>query len=324
MTSERPVAAGPRLSVVVPLYRSEGSLPELFRRIGNLHIEGGLELVLVNDGSPDATSEVCRRLLGEFPGYITFVDLCRNFGEHNAVITGLRYARGAYIVTMDDDLQNPPEEAVRLLEEAEKHRYDVVYSCYTEKKHERWRNLGSAFANRVADFVLDKPPGLYLSSFRCMSSLVASAVCRYEGPYPYIDGLILQSASRIGTLEVGHDERSVGQSGYDVRKLLRLWSSLFLNFSVAPLRVAGVLGATIALLGFLDALMVIGEWFFFGTPPGWGSLMCAILVLSGTQLLMIGLVGEYLGRVYLTVNRCPQAVVREVIRHKHGVDRVEQ
>jgi hypothetical protein len=193
-----------------------------------------------------------------------------------------------------------------------------------KKKHERWRNLGSAFANRVADFVLDKPPGLYLSSFRCMSSLIASAVCRYEGPYPYIDGLILQSASRIGTLEVGHDERSVGQSGYNVRKLLRLWSSLFLNFSVAPLRVAGVLGTTIALLGFLEALIVIGEWFFFGTPPGWGSLMCAILVLSGAQLLTIGLVGEYLGRVYLTVNQRPQAVVREVLRHKHGVKRVEQ
>ena len=176
---------------------------------------GGIEVVLVNDGSPDGSGEVCRGLVRTARIPITYVEHARNFGEHNAVMTGLRHARGAYVITMDDDLQNPPEEVVRLYRSRPVGGWDVVYTRYAVKKHAVWRNLGSRFANKVADWLLDKPKGLYLSSFRCMSALVVRAVTRYRGPYPYVDGLIMQVTQRIDSIEVRHLPRGEGRSNYN-------------------------------------------------------------------------------------------------------------
>ena len=141
---------------------------------------------------------------------ITYIEHARNFGEHNAVMTGLRHARGRYVITMDDDLQNPPEEVIRLYDHARLGNWDVVYTRYAVKQHAGWRNLGSRFANAVADRLLDKPKGLYLSSFRCMSALVVRSVTRYHGPYPYVDGLIMQVTQRIDSIEVRHLPRARG------------------------------------------------------------------------------------------------------------------
>jgi glycosyltransferase involved in cell wall biosynthesis len=231
------------------------------------------------------------------------------------VLTGYRHARGAYLVNLDDDGQNPPAEAVRLWQHAKKEGLDAVYGHYGRKEHSFFRNFGSWLTNRITDWVLDKPKGFYLSSFRCVSAFVAREVALHEGPYPYIDGLILQVTQNIGALEVRHAERTAGRSGYTLRRLLRLWLSTFVNFSVMPLRLATLLGLVMAGAG-LVGLAIIFYLRLTGRGPdyGWGSLMGALLVFSGTQLVMLGLIGEYVGRMFLTVSRRPQSVVRSVER----------
>jgi undecaprenyl-phosphate 4-deoxy-4-formamido-L-arabinose transferase len=177
-----------------------------------------------------------------------------------------------------------------------------------------WRNLASRFANRVADFVLDKPRGLYLSSFRCLSAFVVREIGRYEGPFPYVDGLILQVTQDIDRLLVEHLPRAAGRSNYTLRRLMRLWMSMFVNFSVMPLRISTVAGLALSVLGAVGGGLAIAEALLAATPPGWASLMFAVLFLSGVQLLILGIVGEYLGRLYLTANRKPQSVTREILR----------
>jgi len=180
------------LSIVIPVYNGAASIGELVEALETLDIPGGHEIVLVNDGSPDNSLAICREIIARARIPITLIDHARNFGEHNAVMTGLRHTRGAHVINMDDDLQNPPEEVTRLLAYAQETGADVIYTYYDEKQHAGWRNLGSQFTNWVASFVLDKPKGLYLSSFRCMSAFVVREITRYEGPFPYIDGLILR------------------------------------------------------------------------------------------------------------------------------------
>jgi len=230
------------------------------------------------------------------------------------VMVGLRHTRGAHVINMDDDLQNPPEEVARLLAFAQETGRDVVYTYYDEKQHARWRNLGSEFTNWVAGFVLDKPKGFYLSSFRCMSAFVVREITRYEGPFPYIDGLILQVTQNIDRLLVRHLPRAIGRSNYTMRRLLRLWTSMFVNFSVMPLRISTLTGFALSVIGGLGGLAAIIEALFFAPPAGWASLFVAVLLLSGVQLMILGIVGEYLGRLYLTTNGKPQSVVRTVTR----------
>jgi undecaprenyl-phosphate 4-deoxy-4-formamido-L-arabinose transferase len=307
--------AAPALSFVVPLYNSEATIGAVVADIEALRIPGGHEIVLVNDGSQDRTGEVCRELLRHARVPIVFVEHTRNFGEHNAVLTGWRHARGAYVVNLDDDGQNPPAEAKRLHEHALAHRLDAVFGHYADKRHATWRNLGSRFTNRLADWMLDKPRGFYLSSFRCVSAQVARNVSANTGPFPYIDGMILQATQRIGALEVRHDDRSAGRSGYTLRRLVRLWLSTVVNFSVMPLRMATVLGVLMGLVGTIGVACVIYLRLTNRGPTfGWGSLMAALLVFSGTQLVMLGVIGEYLGRVFLAVNQRPQSLIREVVR----------
>jgi glycosyltransferase involved in cell wall biosynthesis len=302
------------LSIVIPVYNGASSIAELVGALEELSIEGGHEIVLVNDGSPDNSLDVCRGLLDKARVPITLVNLARNYGEHNAVMTGLRHTSGAHVITMDDDLQNPPEEVERLVAFAQRSGKEVIYTYYDEKRHALWRNLGSRFANRVADFVLDKPKGLYLSSFRCLSAFVVREITRYHGPFPYVDGLILQVTHDIDRLLVRHLPRAVGRSNYTVRRLLRLWTSMFINFSVMPLRLSTLAGFVLSLFGAIGGAMAIVEAVFSSPPPGWASLFSAVLLLSGVQLMILGIVGEYLGRLYLTANGKPQAVVREVCR----------
>jgi undecaprenyl-phosphate 4-deoxy-4-formamido-L-arabinose transferase len=273
-------------------------------------------VVLVNDGSKDATAGICRELVRDARIPITFVNHARNFGEHNAVLTGYRHARGAYIVNLDDDGQNPPTEAVRLWQYAKREGLDVAYGHYAKKEHAPWRNFGSWLTNRMTDWVLDKPKGFYLSSFRCVNTFVAQEVAEHDGPYPYIDGLILQVTQNLGALEVQHAGRLTGQSGYTMRRLMRLWASTFVNFSVMPLRIATLLGLIMAIIGVTGLAVVLYLRLTNRGPDyGWGSLMGALLVFSGTQLVMLGLIGEYVGRMFLTINRRPQSVVRSV---EHG------
>ena len=231
-------------------------------------------MVLVNDGSPDNSADVCRRLASRTDIPVTFLNLSRNFGEHNAVMAGLS-ARARRL--RHHHGRRPAESDFRggqaLRARAAPASWDVVYTYYAEKKHAAWRNLGSRFANRVADVLLDKPRGLYLSSFRCMSAFVARSITLYEGPFPYVDGLILQATQHIDRIPVEHVARATGQSNYTLRRLIRLWLNLFVNFSAMPLRVSVVAGFVIGLLGLIGFIAVILEALFRAPPPGWASLM---------------------------------------------------
>ena len=302
------------LSFVIPMYNSAETIGALVHQIEGLTVEGGHEIVLVDDGSADRTVETCRDLVRHAARVpITIVEHARNFGEHNAVLSGWRQAQGIHIVNLDDDGQNPPDEAVRLWQHAVRERLDVVYGDYEVKQHSFWRNAGSWFTSRMTDWALDKPAGFYLSSFRCVSGFVARQVVDYAGPYPYIDGLVLQVTQRIGSIAVRHEPRRAGRSGYTLKRLVRLWLSAWLNFSVLPLRLATFVGLATALAGVVAFGFVVWLWLLGRGPAyGWGWVMAGLLVFSGTQLVMLGLIGEYLGRMFLTVNQRPQSVVREV------------
>jgi glycosyltransferase involved in cell wall biosynthesis len=306
------------LSIVVPVYRGAATVGRLVEELSRLRPEGGLEIVLVNDGSPDESGAACQALLPGATVPLTYIEHARNYGEHNAVMTGLRHARGAYVITMDDDLQNPPEEVVRLYDHARRGGWDVVYTRYAVKQHAGWRNLGSRFANAVADRLLDKPRGLYLSSFRCMSALVVGAVTRYDGPYPYVDGLIMQVTQRIDSIEVRHLPRIEGRSNYNLRRLVRLWLNLATSFSLAPLRLAIFAGIAMATLGMIGAVATIAEALVVqDTPSGWASTMVVILLVGGVQSMILGVLGEYVGRTFLSSNGKPQGTIRH-IEHTDG------
>ncbi len=307
------------LSVVVPVFNGAASIAELVGALRALEIPGGLEIVLVNDGSADDSIAVCRELAVGPGAPVTLVDLSRNFGEHNAVMAGLAHARGDYTITMDDDLQNPPEEVRRLYEYTREGGYDVVYTHYAAKQHAAWRNIGSRFTNWCADRLIDKPRGLYLSSFRCMSAFLRERLVAYDGPYPYVDGLIFQITANVGRLEVRHLPRSEGRSNYTMRRLLRLWLSMFLNFSVLPLRFASISGIVLSGVGMLGFVAILIEALInYDLPTGWASLMSSIVLLAGVQLLILGMMGEYLGRMFLTANRKPQYLVRRVYVREDG------
>jgi undecaprenyl-phosphate 4-deoxy-4-formamido-L-arabinose transferase len=306
------------LSIVVPVYRGAATVGALVAALSALKPEGGIEIILVNDGSPDNSGDVCRDLARGASVPLTYIEHARNFGEHNAVMTGLRHARGAYVITMDDDLQNPPEEVVRLYDHARAGGFDVVYTRYAVKEHEGWRNLGSRFANWVADQLMDKPKGLYLSSFRCMSALAVAEVVKYRGPYPYVDGLLMQVTQRLDSIEVKHFARAEGRSNYTMRRLIRLWMHLATNFSVLPLRLAVVAGVAMGILGLLAALYVVIEALVGETPSGWASLMTVTLLIAGVQFMILGVLGEYVGRAFMSANGKPQGVVREVIGPRDG------
>jgi glycosyltransferase involved in cell wall biosynthesis len=303
-----------QVSIVIPVYNGARSIGPLVERLVDILGTNALQIVLVNDGSPDNSDEVCRSLYGRHPETVTYVKLAKNFGEHNAVMAGLRNARGDYVVIMDDDFQNPPEEVIRLIEHASGYGYDVVYTYYRHKRHHWFRNLGSGLNGHVANFMLDKPRDLYLSSFKCLSRFTADEILKYAGPFPYIDGLALRCTRNIGKLEVRHEPRGEGRSGYTWRKLVRVWLSMFVNFSIMPLRASALIGLTFSAFGLvLGVCVFIEKMVRPDVPVGWPSVIVAIVLFSGVQLVMLGLMGEYLGRLFLSSNQTPQYVIREVL-----------
>jgi glycosyltransferase involved in cell wall biosynthesis len=301
-------------SIVIPVYNSEPTIGCLVDRLVADLGSDALQIVLVNDGSNDGTDGVCRGLVRRYLGIVTYVRLARNFGEHNAVMAGLHHAHGDYVVIMDDDFQNPPGEVCRLIEHARAGGYDVVYTRYARKHHHWARNLASRLNDRVATLMLEKPRDLYLSSFKCLARFTVQEILKYRGPYPYVDGLVLRCTRNIGTLAVTHAERREGRSTYTVRKLVRLGLNMFVNFSVTPLRLSALIGVAASAVGLVLGIAVVVERLVRpGVPVGWASVLVAILVFAGVQLVMLGLIGEYLGRLFLTENQTPQFVVREVV-----------
>jgi len=301
------------ISVLIPVYNGAKTIDDLVEKLITILGSKNLQIVLVNDGSPDNSHEVCHELFKKYPSIITYLSLSKNFGEHNAVMAGLNYADGDYIVIMDDDFQNPPEETPRLIKEAHDNQYDIVYSYYKQKQHHWLRNIGSRFNNWVSNFMLGKPKDLYLSSFKCFSRFAVQEIIKYKGPYPYIDGLALRCTRNIGKIEVHHGKREEGHSGYTLKKLIRLWLNMFINFSIMPLRTSSLLGLIFSCLGTIMSIYVIIEKMLHPEIPiGWPSLIIVVMIFSGIQMLMLGLIGEYLGHLLLSHNQTPQFVIREV------------
>ena len=303
----------PVVSFVVPMFNTGSALPALVAAFQSLNLEEPWELILVDDGSADGTARQANAALSELGARVTVVELARNFGEHAAVLEGMRHTKGEFVITLDDDLQNPLEEAVRLLRHLQRSDAEVVYASYSHKQHHWLRNLGSRLINTLATVLLEKPRELYLASFRALRRALVLRIVAYEGPYPYIDGLILGATNRIERLEVAHAPRASGQSGYTMRKLVRLAMNVCFDSSIMPLRVASVLGMVLCIVGVLLLGDVLVEtWFIRQRQVGWASLMGALTVFSGAQLVMLGLIGEYVGRAFLTASGKPQSLVRKI------------
>lgn len=300
------------LSIVVPVYRSAPILPNLVQQIYKEMCKEGLaerfELVLVNDSSPDNSWHVICDL-ADTHSFIKGISLRRNFGQHNAIMAGLNHANGDYIVVMDDDLQHPPHSIGSMLQVLSK-GYDVCYTRYLNRKHVVWKKLGSYFNDWVATHLLGKPKGLYLSSFKAMRKGVVDEVIKYDGPYAYVDGLILEVTSSITAIDIEHQARHEGEGNYNLRRSLSLWLKMATSFSILPLRIATILGFALAALSLVLIIFVVYQKFLHPEyPRGWASLIATILFIGGIQTLCIGMVGEYLGRTYLKLNHKPQFVI---------------
>ncbi|MBM5815488.1 MAG: glycosyltransferase [Cyanobacteria bacterium K_Offshore_surface_m2_239] len=300
-------------SLIVPLYRSEETIDKLVTRLEGLDFHSAWQAIFIDDGSPDQSYNVLCRRLNKSPLNAVVIRHTRNFGEHQAVLTGYRHAEGEYFINIDDDLQNPPEEAIRLLDYAKDNDLDVTYGNHICKKHNIFRNLGSVFAKLTARWLLDLPNSYYLSSFRCVKRLVAEKITCINGPYVYLDGLLSQVTTRIGSLDVRHDPRDAGSSGYNLRRLVRLWLVILTSFSLMPLRFASLIGIGASLIGAVSlAYILISSLFGRLDVAGWASVISSILFFGGIQCLLLGMVGEYIGRIYLTVSGKPQAHIRNL------------
>lgn len=292
------------ISVVIPVYNAEHSIYELVSETIKVLSEHNPEIILVNDNGEDNSHQECIKIYNEFPYFINYIKLRKNVGEHNSVMAGLKYAKGDWVLIMDDDFQNPPEEALKLFNYAKQNKYDVVYGNYIEKKHSFLRNFGSKINDLTANYILKKPKNLYLSSFKCFNHDTLKELVKYKGPDPYIDGLILSFTSNIGSLFLKHRPRKIGKSNYSFMKLIKLYVNISTNFSTIPIHIFSLLGITISLLSAIYGFVIIIERFINPEmPPGYSSIIASIFFFSGIQLIFLGLIGEYVGKVLKNVNQ---------------------
>lgn len=311
----------PGISVVVPVYNSAATLHALVERVGAVLLAEGMnyEIILVNDGSRDDSWRVLEDLQRADPAHIVAIDLMRNFGQHNALMCALTEARREFIVTIDDDLQNPPEEIPKLLSAIRASGDDLVYGRYEEKRHGGFRNFGSALTQWFYRRVFSRANGV--SAFRILRHELARCVISYDLNYTYLDGLFAWNTNRISEILVRHDARSSGASGYSVARLLLLAINLFTNFSLAPLQIVSVAGLLTALTGFAGGAYFLAQRLLNNIEvPGFASVIIAVLMLGGVQMLSIGIMGEYLGRLHINVNRKPQYVKRMLRRAEQSVE----
>lgn len=301
-----------RLSIVVPVYRSMTVLPELITQIRDVltpsEYGSSFEIVLANDCSPDDSWKTIERFAAEYP-FVRGISLRKNVGQHNATMAGLSFARGDVVVIMDDDLQHPPTAILKLAKMVEGGN-DVCYTKYRGRKHSAWKRWGSHFNDWMATWMLKKPRGLYLSSFKAMKRAIVDTILRYDGPYTYIDGLIVGATNSITSIDIDHQQRWDGDGNYNLRKSLSLWLKMATGSSIYPLRIAtcaGFLLATMSMVTFV--LVIIDRLLHPAIQPGWASVIATILFIGGVQTFCIGVIGEYIGRIYMRLNNAPQFVV---------------
>jgi undecaprenyl-phosphate 4-deoxy-4-formamido-L-arabinose transferase len=296
------------LSVVIPVFNSESTIPRLCAELVEaLRFVDDLQILLVDDGSSDASARVCTEMHFRYPNVVEFIGLSRNFGEHNALLAGLRHARGRFCVLMDDDLQNPPSEIPRLLRQATL-GFDVVYATYRKRRHPWFRRMASALHNGMATAILGKPRDLYLSSFKVLSRHVIDIIRTYRGPKPYLDALILRATANISTVESEHQARAGGRSGYSLTKLVELWTRMLFGFSTFPVRFCQIFSGILLGLWILAVCLPVEPSF------DWFKDHAAPVLLWGAALLWGGVFGEYMARLHQLLHRTPAYVIRTILR----------
>ncbi len=305
-----------KVSFIIPCYRSEKTLGSVVNEIettmDKMADRYEYDIFLINDASPDGTAGVIEKLCEE-NSRIRGISFARNFGQHAALMAGFRYSDGDICVALDDDGQTPADQVDRLLGAIE-NGADAVYAKYDHKKHSGFRNFGSRVNDMMLRIMLSKPKELFVSSYFAVRRFVVEDMIRYENSYPYVIGLVLRSTKSIVNVDIDHRDRMEGSSGYTLKKLLGLWFNGFTAFSVKPLRIATFIGGVSACLGLLYGLYVIIRRLIIDIPDeamGFAATMSAIVFFGGMILLMLGLIGEYIGRIYISMNNSPQYVIRD-------------
>ena len=297
------------ISVVVPVYNSQDNVAELYKQITVALATITHEVIFVNDCSKD-NSWLELKQLAKSNKNVTSVNLRKNAGQDSALMAGFRFITGNYVVIMDDDLQHSPYDIQKLYNKI-KEGYDICYANFENRKHAAWKNIGSRFNGFLANILLKKPKHIYMSPFKIIDSTVIKEIA-YTGPFPYIDGLLLEITQNVTTIDIEHFERFKGTSNYNLLASVTVFLKLLTSFSIIPLRLASILGFIVAIIGFGLGLYFMYVFFQGGNPEGWTSLIVTVLILGGLLLMSIGLIGEYLGRMYLTVNHKPQFIIKEI------------
>ncbi|SFN78290.1 undecaprenyl-phosphate 4-deoxy-4-formamido-L-arabinose transferase [Pseudobutyrivibrio sp. UC1225] len=307
-----------KYSFVIPCYRSEKTLGKVIDEIQAKMSEMNhqdYEIILINDCSPDNTWGTIRNLCSKNENIIG-INHAKNFGQHAALMAGFHFVSGDIVICLDDDGQTPANEVDKLLAKVIDEDYDVAYAEYAHKQHSGFRNWGSHVNKVMTEVMLGKPKELYISSYFAAKRYIVDEMLNYKGAYPYVIGLVLRTTRNICNVEVNHRERTEGASGYNFKKLLGLWMNGFTSFSILPLRIASYGGSAIAFIGFIYALYVIIRKIVAPTEYlGWSSTMAVLLILGGLILLVLGLIGEYVGRIFISINNSPQYVIKNIINY---------
>jgi len=308
-----------RISCVIPCYRSAGTIAEvvglLEETISSRSDEFDHEIILVNDASPDGGATLAElRRIAETNESVVVVNLARNFGQFPAIMAGFAQVSGDIVVVLDDDMQCPPQEMFRLVDKVVDDDVDIAYAYYPDRKFSAWRNWGSSFNTWCVRHFAGVPRDLQINNYYAVKRYVVDEALRYENPYPYIDGLLIQSVGSYANVEVTHHAREQGSSGYTLRSLIAQWLDGVTLFSIVPLRVASLLGAVFAFVGFVACIVLIVQKVLDPSiAEGWTSLMAVLLLMGGVIILAVGMLGEYVGRIYISINKKPQYVVRDVL-----------
>lgn len=305
-----------KISFVIPCYNSEKNIEKVVEEIISVVLQRDnydYEFILVNDFSKDATEATIKKLSDKNSTIIS-ISLARNFGQPNAILAGFQFATGDYIVVSDDDGQTPIDTLYSLIDELEKGKYDVVCGKYIDREQPSlFRRFGSKLNEKMSNWLIKKPENIYMSAYLVARPFVIKEIMKYKNPYPYISGLILRVTQNIGNVEVKQRGRKSGNSGYTFSKLLKLWINGFTAFSLKPLRISVLIGILFSFSGFIFGLItMIRKILNVNIQAGWSSIICINLIIGGVILLFLGMIGEYIGRIYMCINEQPQYVIKDV------------
>ena len=308
------------ISIVIPCYRSEKTIPDVVARITEtmrLHGQDDYEVLLIDDGSPDKTDEVISKLaLNDM--HVKAILLSRNFGQHSALMAGYSNARGEYIVGMDDDGEHDPADMFKLIEELEK-GYDYVCAAFTSNDHSLYKRIGSRVNDWMATTFIGKPKNSLFSSYYVMRRFVMLEIIKTRNPHPYVGGMLVSITKKLSTVPIEHHTRIAGTSGYNFRRSIALWINGITAYSVKPLTFSSAIALVFTFFGFLFGIyVIIRKLVLPDVPAGYSSIVALISFMGGMIMLLLNMIGEYIGRIYMLVNKIPQYVIKEIVSLDEG------